>query len=456
MNLNNLNLLIAEGEGLTVEFKEKYTSKIDKDIVALANGKDGVIILGVDDDGNITGEKLTNPMKADITTLARNCEPHITVDKVLQVGNVVVVEISEGDEKPYSCSSGFFRRLDGVSQKMTQKEVRTIFRQTVDSVFEDLPRKDFGFEHVSLSKVKVFLKEANTSFKVNKDNLPSFLSSLGLYKENRINNAGALMFANDINKFIPYSEAILCAFKGTDKVHIYDRKDVRNDLLTQLNESMAFLKRHLNIRSEIREINRHDIYEIPLDALREAVVNAIIHRDYSVRGTNISVSVFDDRVEIVNPGGIPAGLAKKDFGKESLRRNLIIADLFHRMQKVERVGSGIGRMRNLMQQANLKDPVFEFSSFFRVIFYRDPEYALKQRGGLSTSKETSKKTSEKILSLIGQNPQITIEALALETGLSIAGIRYNLDKLRKQKTLKRIGSDKGGHWEVSGGVILVS
>ncbi len=248
MRLTELKLLIAEGEGLTVEFKEKYTPKVDRDIVALANGKGGFIVLGVNDEGRVIGEKLTNQMKAEILSLARNCEPHITITKISRLDNAVVIEVPEGDEKPYSCSSGYFRRLDAVTQKMAQKEVRTMFRETTDVFFEGLPCKGFALEDISLNKVKVFLKEAKTSFKVSKDNLPSFLSSLSIYKNNKINNAGVLMFADDVNRFIPYAETILGAFKGTDKTHIYDRKDVRDDLLVQLNESMVFLKKHPRIQ----------------------------------------------------------------------------------------------------------------------------------------------------------------------------------------------------------------
>ena len=100
MNTDQLKLLIAEGEGLTVEFKEKYSSKIDRDIVAMANSRGGFILFGVKDDGKIIGEKLTNQMKAEICSLARNCDPHISITKISQAGDVVVIEISEGLEKP--------------------------------------------------------------------------------------------------------------------------------------------------------------------------------------------------------------------------------------------------------------------------------------------------------------------------------------------------------------------
>ncbi len=185
MTSEEINLLIREGEGLTVEFKEKYSSKIDRDIVALANSRGGYVLLGVSDDGRITGEKLTNQMKAELASLARNCDPHILITKVSQIDDVVAIEVSEGPEKPYSCSSGYFRRLDGMTQKMTQKEVRLIFRAAADMSFESLPCKGFSFEDIQLGKVRAFLKEAGASLKVTGANLQSFLSSLGIYADNR-------------------------------------------------------------------------------------------------------------------------------------------------------------------------------------------------------------------------------------------------------------------------------
>ncbi len=446
MDIEKLKLIIAEGEGLTVEFKEKYSSKIDRDIVALSNSKGGYILLGVNDSGKIIGEKLTNHMKAEILQLARNCDPQINILKLSVIDNLIVIEVPEGEQKPYSCSSGYFRRLDAVSQKMSQQEVRDLFKQTTDLLFESLSCKGIAFDDISLKKIKVFLEESNVSFRVNKANLSSFLSSLSVYGDGKVNNAGAMMFAEDINKFIPYSETILGAFKGVTKTHIYDRKDVRDDLLTQFNDSMAFLKKHLNVRSEIREINRHEIYEIPLDALREAVVNALVHRDYSIRGTNISVNVFDDRVEIVNPGGFPSGITKNNFGKESVRRNLIIADLFHRMDKMEKIGSGIRRMRDLVRTAGLKDLVFESDTFFRVIFHRDPHFSLK--GSQTSSQSGSQTSSQRIVMLMKQNSAITIDELAKNLGISSRAIKKHIKILREQGVINRIGHDFGGHWEV--------
>jgi len=470
IDADKINLLIKEGEGLTVEFKERYTSKIDRDIVAFANSKGGLLLLGVDDRGKVLGEKLTNKMKAEINAIARNCDPSIPIKKIRQVGNIVVVEIAEGDEKPYGSSTGYYRRLDAVTQKMTQREVRSFFRETDDISFEDITCRDLSLKDISLKKIKSFLKEANMSYKISKANLPSFLTSLSIYRKGKINNAGSLMFASQVVSFIPHAESIFASFKGTDKTNIYDRNDVKDDLLIQFNEAVAFLKKHLNVRSEIRGFDRFDIYEIPLDALREAVVNAIVHRDYAVKGTSIYVRVFDDRVEIENPGGLADGIAKRDFGKSSVRRNPIIADLFHRMGKVERMGSGIERMRDLMYEAGLKEPVFEMDAFFRVMFYRDPRYSLKadrsQKTGGSKEKGLGEKlvdrlaeglvdrlaeSQKQILQLVKDNPYISKKELSEIIGISTTAIDKNIKKLKKEGLLKRVGPAKGGHWEIVNG-----
>ena len=450
MKSEELNLIIEEGEGLTVEFKEKYTPKIDRDIVAFTNSKGGLLLFGVDDNGKIVGEKLTNKMKAEITNLARHCEPSINLKSMKQAGKIVVIEVAEGDEKPYSCSSGYYRRLDAVTQKMTQKEVRVLFRETDSVSFEALVCQKLNIKDVSLAKIKTFLKETGTSYKISKANLPLVLSSLGVADKNEVNNAGALMFAPKVEKCIPHSESILGAFKGTDKTYIFDRKDVLDDLFTQFNEAIAFLMKHLNVRSEIRGVNRYDIYEIPLDALREAVVNAIVHRDYAFKGTSIYIRVFDDRVEIENPGGLLSGVTKRNLGKSSARRNPVIADLFHRMGKVERMGSGIERMRGLMKEVDLKQPMFEMDKFFRVIFYRDPRYSLKKLSDTveKTVVKTVEKTVMKILALIKENPKITQKELIAEIGLTRRGIEWNIKKLKSDGLLRRIGSARSGHWEI--------
>ena len=235
----------------------------------------------------------------------------------------------------------------------------------------------------------------------------------------------------------------------------------REDLDLIINEGegliVEFLRKHLNIRSEIRGMDRYDIYEIPIDALREALVNAIVHRDYSLRGTSIYVEIYDDRVVIVNPGGVPSGITKSNFGKESIRRNSIIADLFHRMGKVERIGSGIGKMKSLIESSGLKPPDFELENFFRVTFYRDLKFSLKKvlvekmGSEIKVGERVGEKlmgNQSKIIEVIKENPHISARELSNIIGISQRKIESNIAKLKIKKLLKRVGPAKGGHWEV--------
>ncbi|MEK7384374.1 MAG: ATP-binding protein, partial [Elusimicrobiota bacterium] len=363
-------LMIREGEGLAVEFKERYSSRIDQDIVAFANTRGGVILLGVSDEGKVVGETLTNDLKAKINDLARNCKPGISV-QASQSGKVVVVEVPEGTVKPRSCSDGYFRRLNGTTQKMSHDEIQIMFRENDPVPFEERTAKGFSFDELSRPKVLAFTQEAG--IKIGKTVTADFLRSLKVADEKNVRNAGILFFAKDVHEFLPQAQMTMIAFKGTERVHIYDRRDIHDDLFTQFREAISFLKKHLNVRSEIKGVDREDIYEIPEEALREALVNALMHRDYDIKGSQVSVDIFDDRVEITSPGDLPKGFPREALAKGiSIRRNELVADLFARLHKVERAGTGIQRMKDAMTEAGLKEPEFETDGFFRTVFRRSP------------------------------------------------------------------------------------
>ncbi len=455
MKPEKLKLIIAEGEGLSAEFKEKYTTRIDQDIVAFANTNGGIIILGVNDQGEIVGEKLTGRMKAELQALVRNCDPPIIINRIYQSEKLVIIEIPEGDDKPYSCSSGYFRRLDAVTQKMSRKELGFLFKKSESIPYEEKIISEIGWKDISREKISAFFKESDVSFK---KIVPSeVLSSLNLANKNGIKNAGVLFFARKPRDLILQCQMTLVAFKGKDRIHIYDRKEVQDDLLTQFNEAVTFLQKHLNLRSEIHGVNRKDILEIPLEALREAVANAIIHRDYSIRGTSLMVEVHEDRVVLSNPGGLPEGLTMALLGKTniSVRRNELIADMFARMDKVERIGTGIQRINGLLWEAGLPAPEIKSNLFFRIAFSRpvitrqaaagDKDQNMRPK---KTREKAREKAREKILDSIRSNPAINQQELAKVAGLSVKGIEWNLRKLKDQGILLRIGPDKGGHWEI--------
>lgn len=339
---------------------------------------------------------------------------------------------------------------------MSHDELRIMFAENEPLPFEEKTVKGFTFDHISKAKIRAFTKEAG--IRIGSTSVPDFLRSLKVSDESRVKNAGILFFAKDMYDHLHQAQMTLLAFKGRDRLHIYDRRDVRDDLLTQFNEGVTFLKKHLNVRSEIRGLNREDIYEIPIEVLREALVNALMHRDYSITGTQISVEVYDDRVEIVNPGGLPKGLSLRDLGKVSIRRNELIADLFFRLHKVERIGMGIQKMKEAMVAAGLSEPSFASDAFFRATFQRSPEFAMKE-GILGaevsekklegkTAQKTTQKTTQKIMGLIRHKPEITRQELAIELGITDSGIKYHLKKMQAKGLIRRVGPDKGGHWKV--------
>ena len=370
----------------------------------------------------------------------------------------MAIEVPEGSEKPYSCRAGYFRRLNGTAQKMNHQEIRIMFRENETIPFEERTVRGFSFEDISKGKIRFFIKEAD----IHLGNVPAadFLRSLKVADESGVKNAGILFFAKDAYNHLHQSQMTLLAFKGTDRLHIYDRGDVRDDLLIQFSEAVAFLKKHLNIRSEIRGFNREDIYEIPLEVLREALVNALMHRDYGITGTQVSVEVYDDRVEIVNPGGLPKGLSARNLGTVSIRRNELIADLFFRLHKVERIGLGFQKMKKSMVAAGLREPTFASDAFFRAIFQRSPGFALKEGGRSSMNRFEEKlgdrlgeklgKTRSRIVFLMAKNAKITIPELAELIGITTTAIENHIRILKNNGLVKRIGPAKGGYWEVVG------
>lgn len=166
------------------------------------------------------------------------------------------------------------------------------------------------------------------------------------------------------------------------------------------------------------------------------------------------VEIYDDRVSIVSPGGVPKGITKENFGKRSMARNPIIADLLRRTHYIEKAGTGIERMRKLMEDAGLKEPKFQYDNFFEVSFLR-PSYYDKNYGtyDLSSkkenlSKEELNKTQRKILNLIKSNPSITQREMANKIGVAMPTIRKNIQILKNKDILIREGATKKGIWKI--------
>ena len=188
--------------------------------------------------------------------------------------------------------------------------------------------------------------------------------------DGRVTNAGAWLLANDIRK-VHASAHLSCAlFQGTTKTRILDRRDLTSDIYSMIEGAMSWVRSKVNVHYLITgTVKRQERPELPMDAVREAVVNAVAHRDY--RSTaNVQVCLYHDRLEVVSPGGLPAGMTEAELGLKSVPRNPLLFGMLHRMEAVEHIGSGIRRIHDLCREWGVPAPLFDVSEHWVTVTFR--------------------------------------------------------------------------------------
>jgi ATP-dependent DNA helicase RecG len=283
MNKDELQLILEEGEGYRIEFKESITS-IDKELVAFANSSGGRIFFGISDDKEIKGVNITNKFKSQIQDIANNCQSPIKII-LEEFENILLINVREGEDKPYKCSSGFYIRVGPNSQKLSRNEIIEFCKAEGKIRFDELINLKFDYNiHFDPKKLEYFLKLAGISKVLD---APTVLTNLGVAERQEgkviFNNTGILFFSKNLQD-IYFHTAITCAlYKGTEKVDVLDRRDFNEDLISSIDRTMNFLKQYIPLRYEMTgEPRRKEIPEIPYEALREAIINAAAHRDYFV------------------------------------------------------------------------------------------------------------------------------------------------------------------------------
>lgn len=213
-------------------------------------------------------------------------------------------------------------------------------------------------------------------------------------------------------------------------------------MLQQYNRAIEWLKGKLQVAYEMEGTGpRKETWEIPLSVFKESIINALSHRDYYEQGASIMIEMYDDRVEITNPGDLLPVVAK-NFGRKSLSRNPLIFGLFTRMHLVEHVGSGISRMKKDMLDAGLPEPIFETEGMFTVIFRRPTATQtpiIKKEFQLTQIQNA-------ILSAIAETPTTTMDELGVKLGVGRSSVYNNIKELKEQKILSREGRKNDGKW----------
>ena len=418
MKPNQLKILLQEGEGTMLEYKESLSTSFARELVALANTLGGRILLGVRDDGSVAGINDSNELRARIQDIARNCDPPVQV-LVAPAGKVVVVTVRESNTKPVQCRDGFFWRQGAVTQKLSRNEIRDFFRS------EGVIRFDLSinprFRYPEDFDKDRFVRWLELSGITGRPRIEDVLVNIEAAERSGgkllFRNAGVLFFARKVRHFFNQAYITCLLSRGTDKVHVLDRKDFHGGIVADIEDAMRFIERNTRTAWRIEGLRRENIPEYPMKALREAITNAVMHRDWFVEGANVFVELYTDRIEVISPGGLPKGMSLSDLGRKSIRRNALVADLLHRIEFIEKAGTGIRRIRDDVREQGCPAPEFETNGFFTVIFQPNPN--VRAQSALGQIQVTDQVTDQvkKLLILFAKESLDTVK-LMNKLGLS--------------------------------------
>lgn len=384
-----LMTIIEEGESEYIEFKEslRETSEIIETVVAFANKNGGKIIIGVADDGRITGVKIG---KGTLENLANNIinateppiYPSITVERI-EDKEVIVVDIPSGVNKPYFYKGKSYVRVGKTNKVLSPGELREMLLKTTERPsWGDRVVIDFHLSELDTDTIKLFVEEVKKSKRapiVETGDLEELMKKLNLVRDNKIKSAGILLFGINPQKYYPW--AIIRAGRFKDELTIIDEAHIDGNLFQQISSALKFVMRNIKKTFKIdhKTGKRIDVWEYPLEALREAIVNALVHRDYDIRSP-VYIKIYDDRLVITNPGGLIEPLTIEDLEKEhpSVLRNPNIANIFYLAGYIEKWGIGTLKMIDECKKQGLPPPKFSVEKgMFSVEFKK--EYTLSQR-----------------------------------------------------------------------------
>jgi len=475
--MSELLKLISRGEGKSLELKKEMPSNqnIAKAAVAFSNMAGGKIIIGIEDKtGKIVGisdkDILNLPDKIS-NIIYDSCSPailpEIYVAKAINK-NLLVVEIFPGNLKPYyiksaGCENGTFVRVGATNKPADGEMIHELERQRLNISFDEQAMGDRAEKDLDLQKLK-----ADFKILTGKSLKAGDLLTLKLIKDHNgkmVPTYGGLMLAGKKEYF--EQARIKCArFKGSDVKIFIDQKDFSGPLYSQVENAMNFARTHIALSGQLNGIQRVDRYAVPIEAIREAIINAVVHRDYSISGSDIKFAIFDDRIEITSPGQLPRSLEIDDLesGRSEIR-NKVIARFFREIKFIEQWGTGIIKMIDYCREAGLKSPEFkENGLFLKVVFYKTAAVRTAKAGGqikwsdkvvrnsgqIGGQKQPAEGNgrSSEILGLIKANPYISRKELVEKLGINGSAIQKYIVKLKAAGIIERVGPDRGGYWRI--------
>lgn len=457
---------IQQGEGKTLEFKQQLPKgdQLAKTLVAFANTSGGKLIIGVDDQRQVVGVQGDefDLMDHIASMLYSQCQPTLLPNiylETVQGKTLIVVQVHRGSQLPYYLKSqgreqGAYVRLGATNRLASLDMIHELERQRLLQSYDEQAAWQVALRELDLTPLQQAFEQAGKPLDTAR------MKSLKLIREEQGTDhpSHGLMI---LLGFYEQVEIKCSRFKGTSMAVFLDKKEYRGDLFSQLAQTEAFIKNHLHLKAEILGLQRTETYEIPIPAIREALVNAVVHRDYSNAGRDIKVGIYDDVLNIVSPGGLPNGLTLEEAlqGRSEIR-NKVLARVFKELGYIEQWGSGMSRIRELCQQAGNPAPVIrETGDFMDIEFPRDTRLAAADRmetggsiggqigGQVGGQMLELTERQRDVLGLIQENPSISRQALADKLNINASAVQKHLDKLKEAGAIERIGGTRG-YWKV--------
>jgi ATP-dependent DNA helicase RecG len=454
--------LIDQPESRTLEFKSDLSSldPILKTLVAFANTAGGILIIGRLPTGEIVGvedvfkaeEKLANAVADSIYPAIL---PEIEITTV-HSKSLLVVKVAHWKGpfylKKLGTPKGVYVRLGSTSRPAGPELIAEMRRSVLHLSFDEEAISDLAVDSLDVKKAELLLRTAGREIDEKK------LRSLGVLVQSNhqiVPSVGGLILfgkQEDRYHFLPDARVSCARFKGDDKTDIIDRYDVEGTILDAVDEVPKFIMRNTRLSAEIRDMRRKDIPEYSPVALRETLVNAFVHCDYSITGSCIQIAIFNNRLEIQNPGMFPFGFTLEDFKSGVSRvRNRVLARVFSALNLMENWGSGYKRIVEACRAGGYPDPDWqELGSSIRVIFYPHAKTVLE-----SQSQETQAiqqhliPRQESLLSVfvVGECLPFRQIIQKLSSNISERSLRYDLLHLQSLGFLVAQGKGRALVWK---------
>ncbi len=474
MNRKDLLSRIALGEDSTRQFKADVhnSDSLASEMAAFSNSEGGMIFIGVANDGTTPG--LTQEDLARINQLISNAaSQHVRSPLTVQTENVqlpnrsivIVLTIPKGIDKPYFDKNGVIWLKCGADKRRinSKEELRRLFQMSDQFHADELPTKA-GIDKLDKLRFRDFLRDFyKLDYPDSPDELIRLLQNLNLAtNEGLLNLAGVLLFAERPEWIKPQFVVKAIRYPGNE-IHVsdyIDTEDFSGPFRKIFDDSLAFVMRNLHKVQAGRGVNAPGLPEIPEAVFEELLVNALIHRDYLVNAT-IRLFIFDNRIEIISPGHLPDNLTVEKIraGISNIRNPILVSFVAKGLLPYHGLGSGIKRALEEWPDIDFTDDR-EGCLFTATVRRKEVEHAtarvslpkmLVEGSGKSSpisSPKSSPKTEDQIIEFLRQNASITTEELGKAIGVSKRAVLKQVDKLKEQGRLRRIGPPRGGHWEI--------